>query len=226
VGRLRVLEIQDRRDVPPSPEALLNRAGGPCLLRVRGRDRKRVRALSTLLHGNEPSGLRALHALLREGFVPAVDLIVFLGAVEAALTPPLFSFRALPDRPDLNRCFVPPFEQGERALAGEVLEHLHGAAPEALVDVHNTTGHTPPYGVGTIVADAQLHLVSFFARAYVHSDLRLGTLVEATEHAFPSIVIECGMAGDAASDALARAGLERFLGAESLESPWWESPAA
>jgi hypothetical protein len=63
----------------------------------------------------------------------------------------------------------------------------------------------------------QLHLVSLFARAYVHSDLRLGTLVEATEREFPSIVVECGRAGDPASDALARAGLERYLGAENLE---------
>lgn len=214
--RLRVLEIAGREAVPDTPEALLRRAGGPCVLRVPGRDGGRTRAVSTLLHGNEPSGLRALHALLHEGFVPAVDLLAFLGSVEAALAPPPFSRRALPGHADLNRCFAPPYEEGERALAGEVLACLREAAPEALVDVHNTTGHTPPYGVGTIVGDEQLHLVSLFAGAYVHSDLRLGTLVEATEREFPSVVIECGMAGDPASDALARAGLERFLGAAGL----------
>ncbi|MDP3936939.1 MAG: succinylglutamate desuccinylase/aspartoacylase family protein [Deltaproteobacteria bacterium] len=217
MSRLRAIEIDDRDRIPHTPEDFLRWLGGPAILRVPGRDGARTRAVSTLLHGNEPSGLRALHRMLREGFVPAVDLVAFIGSVEAALSPPVFSRRALPDHPDLNRCFAPPFEQAERALAGQVLDQLRGAAPEALVDVHNTTGHTPPYGVGTIVADPQLHLVSLFASAYVHSDLRLGTLVEATEHEFPSVVIECGMAGEAASDALAKAGLERYLGAGDLE---------
>lgn len=216
MGSSRLIEFDLSRGVPQTPEALLRESGRPFVVRVQGKDPHRTRALSTLLHGNEPSGVRALHALLREGMTPATNLLAFVGSVGAATAPPGFAHRALPGRPDLNRCFVPPFEEGERALAGEVLDVLRSARPEALIDIHNTTGHTPPYGVGTIVGDHQLHLVSLFAGAYVHSDLRLGTLVEATENDFPSVVVECGLAGSAAADDLARAGLARYLSAGTL----------
>ena len=41
-------------------------------------------------------------------------------------------------------------------------------------------------------------------------------LVEATEDIFPSVVVECGRAGDPAADAVARAGLDRLLGEDDV----------
>ena len=60
-----LLSIEDVRavDVPSDEANLLAWLGGPALLRIAGRDRSRSRAVSALLHGNEPSGLRAVHAL-------------------------------------------------------------------------------------------------------------------------------------------------------------------
>jgi hypothetical protein len=83
------------------------------------------------------------------------------------------------------------------------------------VDLHNNTGHNPAYGVGYVLDDAHLNLVALFASRYVLSDLSLGTLVEAAT-AWPSVVIECGRAGDAVADAVALAGLARFTSLESL----------
>lgn len=203
-------------ELPASPEAFLEALGGPALLRVPGRDRSRTRALSTLLHGNEPSGLRALHAWLARGRVPAVDLLVFVASVTAALAEPRFSHRALPGRVDLNRCFLQPPESTEGRLAAEALAALGAAAPEALVDLHNTTGHTPSYAVCPDLAEPTLQLASLFTRRYVHSDLRMGTLVEATHQAFPALVIECGRAGDAEADRAALRGLEAYAGLDAL----------
>lgn len=87
-------------DVPGDVEEFLSSLERPTVFRIRGRDRTRTRAISGLLHGNEPSGLRAIHALLRDETRPAVDLVCVVGAVEAARAPPTLSKRMLPGRRD------------------------------------------------------------------------------------------------------------------------------
>jgi hypothetical protein len=213
---VRVLEAPRGAAAGETPEALLALLGGPALLRVPGRDRSRARGVATLLHGNEPSGLRALHAWLRDGDVPAVDLVCFVGAVEAALRAPGFAHRMLPGRPDLNRCFAPLCEGPEGEVAREALRLLREAGCEALVDLHNNTGHNPVYGVATSADAAVLGLTGLFGERLVVSDLRLGTLTEAASGDFPSLTIECGRAFDPAADRVALAGLRRYAALESL----------
>ncbi len=198
-----------------TPEVWLDRLGGPSLVRVPGRDRTRCRAVVTLLHGNEPSGLRACHRWLATGATPAVDTLIVVGAVAAARRPPGFAHRMLPGARDLNRCFREPFEGPEGALAAAILAALRAARPEALVDLHNNTGHNPAYGVGAVVDAVRLGLTALFATRFVHSTIRLGALTDATAD-LGAVTIECGRAGDAAADAVALAGLEAFLGADDL----------
>jgi hypothetical protein len=218
VGIIQCVEIHERGRLPGSPEAWLRELGGPSVLHVAGRDSSRIRAVSTLLHGNEPSGLRAVHAWLRSGAEPAVNAFLFLGAVETALAEPVFSHRFLPGRRDLNRCFRPPFAAREGEIAGDLLERLRKAGPEAFLDIHNNTGHNPPYGVGPRAGAPELNLVALFGHRYVHSDLQLGAVIESTADDFPSVTVECGRAGDPAADAVALAGLEAFLGQDQLET--------
>ncbi len=213
---LRVLEAPPAKEIPADLTAFLRGLGGPAWIRVPGRERERARAVATLLHGNEPSGIRALHAWLRRGERPAVDVVAFVGAVEAALAPPGFAHRVLPGRTDLNRCFRPPFPGREGALARALLERLEKVAPEALVDLHNNTGHNPPYGVTPRLDAASRRLVSLFGERMVHSRLRLGALVEATHERWPSVTVECGRAGDPAADDVALRGLERFVATPEL----------
>jgi hypothetical protein len=201
---------------PADPEAFLRMLGGPAWISVPGRDASRRRVVSTLLHGNEPSGLRAVLAWLRSGAVPAVDTSFFVASVAAALEPPGFSHRVLYGHRDLNRCFLPPFEGGEGALAEQVLDRIRGLASEALVDLHNTTGDTPAYGVGPSDDLARRAITALFADRYVHSDLRLGALIEAVQDELPAVVVECGRAGSAEADRIAREGLERFLEIDRL----------
>ena len=202
--------------IAATPEAFLAGLPGSMLIRVPGRDRTRARAVVTLLHGNEPSGFRAVHGWLRRGVVPAVDAVIVLAAVAAARLAPGFAHRKLPGGRDLNRCFRPPFDGVEGAWAAEVLRVLRAARPEALVDLHNNTGHNPAYGVGTRVDGVRLGLTSFFARRFVHSTIALGALAEVTADDLHAVTIECGRAGDPAADAVAAAGLTRFLAADAL----------
>lgn len=213
----RVRVVERPFDPGDTPEAFLAALGGPAVLRVPGRDRSRARGLATLLHGNEPSGLRALHAWLRGGLTPAVDLVCFVGAVAAAQRAPGFAHRMLSGRPDLNRCFAPPFAGLEGTVAGEALRLLREAGCDALVDLHNNTGHNPAYGVATEADAARIGLASLWGERLIVSDLRLGTLTEATSGDFPSITIECGRAGDPAADRVALAGLTRYAALERIE---------
>ena len=209
---LRILDRPAPHAVPADPAEWLRALGGPAAIRIAGRDRSRTRVVVTLLHGNEPSGARAVHGWLRDGGQAATDAVLVLAAVDAALAEPAFTTRQLPGAPDLNRLFLAPHASPQGELAGEILGLVLAAQPELLVDIHNNSGHNPAYGVAARAGAAERALCALFGGIVVRYDLRLGALVEATEDLFPSVVVECGRAGDPAADAVARAGLDRLLG--------------
>ena len=207
----------ERGDLPEDPTAFLRLLGGPCLLRLPGRDRSRTRVVTTLLHGNEPSGLHAVLRYLRSGHQPAADVLFFIASVEAALEPPCFTHRALPGTRDGNRCWRAPFSDEPGRVAESVLSAIFATEPECLVDLHNNSGHNPAYGVAFCLGHAERSLVSLFADRVVHTPLELGTVVEATVEAFPSVTIECGRGGDPAADEVAWDGLLRLLDWEQID---------
>ncbi|MBI5443200.1 MAG: succinylglutamate desuccinylase/aspartoacylase family protein, partial [Deltaproteobacteria bacterium] len=218
MGRIRVCDAPLPSELPETVEGFLRWLGGPALLRRRGRDPSRLRAVATLLHGNEPSGIRALHRWLASGQVPYAGAAIFIGSVEAALADPGFHHRALPGRRDLNRCFVPPCDGDEPEVAHEALALLDSLGPESLADLHNTSGETPPFALGPTLDAPHLAIAGCFCTRYVWSDLRIGSLVEATHAGYPSIVVECGRFADPAADEVAYRGLVRYLSEEPASS--------
>jgi hypothetical protein len=206
----------DSRAIGRDADEFLRLLGGPTWICLDGQDPSRTRAVTTLLHGNEPSGTRALHRFLSSGQRPATNVMALVASVEAALAPPGFAHRMLPGRRDLNRCFTDASTDAEASLARAILADLRAVRPEALVDLHNTSGMGPCYGVGARADAEQLALVSLFSGYHVLSDIRLGTLVEAAENNWPTVTIECGGARDPRSDEIAYAGLARYLGAAAL----------
>jgi len=201
--------------VPADPLAFLQSLEGATLWRVPGRDRSRARVVTTLLHGNEPSGFLALHDWLRSGVEPAVDAVCILGNVEAARLHPVFTERSVPGRRDLNRCFLGPWGDTEGRLARSILSAIAGCRPEAVIDLHNNTGRNPPYGVGLEPSREALALTALFGDSFVWTRLELGALLEAVEHC-PTITVEVGKSGDAEADRVAREGIGRFLSTERL----------
>ena len=208
------------QDVGATVEEFLTRLGGPTWIFLPGQDPSRTRAVTTLLHGNEPSGVRAIFQWLRSGTRPHVNLACFIGAVDAALAEPGFAHRHLPDCRDLNRCFRMPFEGREGRMAAGVLDRLRAINPEALIDFHNTSGRSPAYGVTTRLGEPQKALTALFSDHLIVTDLRLGTLMEAMEDDFPTLTAECGGAGDARSDETAMTALRSYAMAKSL----WNAP--
>ncbi len=206
-----------RSEIPSEDLAFLELLAGPAILRLGGRDPTSVRAVTTLLHGNEPSGLRAIHRFLRSSQVPATNVFFYVGSVATALHAPAFSHRALPGRRDANRVWSPPWDTDEGQVARTVLDSIRDANPESLVDLHNNTGHNPAYGVAFRIGLPERSLVSLFADRVVHTPLTLRTLVEATVDMCPSVTIECGRAGDPRADQVAYQGLCQYLAADRID---------
>lgn len=202
--------------VPETITGFLNFLGGPAVIRIGGVNPNRTRAVVTLLHGNEPSGVRALHRMLREGVKPLTNMIFILGSVEAALIEPGFRCRSYPESRDMNRCFNPPYQDAPGLVAREILRIFDEERPEAVVDIHNTSGTSPSFAVVTNEDARHEALAGLFTDKLVITDLRLGSLMEQTRADRPIVTVECGGANDQYSDSVAYEGLLRFCQAQEL----------
>lgn len=207
----------------PSPDDLgadhltfLQRLGGPAWITLTGKDRQRSRAIITLLHGNEPSGLKAVYQLLKSGIQPATNLDIFVASVDAALLPPLFSHRYLPGEEDFNRCFNLPAHTPQRQLAQRLIQQLRQLGPEAIVDTHNTSGHSLPFAVSTRDDILSRQLAQMFTRRLVVIDQALGTLIEQRDGHCPIVTIEFGGFADPQADILAVQSLHAFSTRDQL----------
>ena len=202
-------------------ESFLAELGQPSWFRIEGRDRSRVRAVVTLLHGNEPSGTLAMLRLLQEGVVPEVDLLGCIVRVDLARGPRgLFGQRLGLGERDQNRCFIGASASDRPGLlAAELLALLRQHRPECVVDLHNTSGAGPAYGVASLDGPASRTLTSYFSGHMIHTGLRLGTLMEAIEDELPCATVECGGAKQAASHQTAYDGLRALVSARDLWRP-------
>ncbi|WP_272993084.1 succinylglutamate desuccinylase/aspartoacylase domain-containing protein [Porticoccus hydrocarbonoclasticus] len=215
----RMLQKLSVEDVPASVADFLVQLGGPAVIKLDGRDNRRCRFVVTLLHGNEPSGLKAIHQLLREGFEPEVDTYLAIVSVEAALTEPQFSHRYLPDQRDMNRLFAPPYTDAQAMLAAELLDIIRRVGPEAVIDLHNTSGDGPAFAVAVEEQPIHMDIAILFTHRLIITDIRLGALMESRDFNCPVVTIECGGAAQALSDTIARQGLKRFMTEAELARP-------
>lgn len=179
-------------DIGSNVEQFLRFLNGPACLFLEGDDSFRTRAFVTLLHGNEPSGAIALYRWLKSAQRPAINIVCIVASVKAALEPPRFGHRMLPGVRDLNRCFRPPFVDSQGELAEEILEILRLHHPEAVIDMHNTSGSGPSFGVCTHMDRQHDALVSFFTQRLIVSNLSLGALMDISEYSYPTVTVEVG----------------------------------
>lgn len=186
--------------------------GGPTWITIDGADPDRSRAIVTLLHGNEPSGLKAVHEIICSGLTPATNLGIFVASVDAASVEPWFSHRFLPAEADFNRCFNPPYDTDQQRLARMLLDKLTSFGPEAIIDTHNTSAHSEPFAVATIDDPETIQLTQLFTRRLVVLDLTLGTLIEQQRDLkCPVVTIEFGGFMDPRADQMARETLRTFV---------------
>ena len=202
--------------VAATVDGFLDQLGGPVIIKVSGRDNSRCRFMVTLLHGNEPSGIKATHHLLCTGFQPEVTMFMAIVSVDAALADPLFTYRFLPGQNDMNRLFTASPEDNQGAIAIALLEIIRNVQPEAVVDVHNTSGDGPAFAVCVEPHAHYLDLATFFSHRLIVTGHRLGALMEVSDLDCPILTVECGGASQLQSDEIALKGLTRFFSQTQL----------
>lgn len=187
-----------------SVKEFLCHLNGPTWIDISGQDSGRTRVFTTLLHGNEPSGVKALFSWLTdpERVMPQTNISFLVCSVKAALVEPEFSHRYLPGEPDINRCFRPPFDSANGMLAENILMRIRTLKPEAVIDVHNTSGSGPDFAISSTGENIHKSLASVFSSRLVITALKLGSLMEA-DVGCPIITLECGGSFDMSSDQIA-----------------------
>lgn len=214
---LTILKDPDASSIGHSVKEFLCAINGPTWIDIKGQDTSRTRVLTTLLHGNEPSGVKALFSWLTDPdrAVPVTNISFLICSVDAALTEPEFSHRYQKNQPDINRCFRPPYDSDNGLLAKKILKRICELKPEAVIDVHNTSGSGPDF---TIIPNHESNfaaLAANFSKRLVITDLKLGSLMEA-DVGCPISTLECGGSFDMSADQTAMNAIKQFCSRENL----------
>lgn len=188
---------------------------GPSLFDLPGRDPHPL-FVSTLLHGNETTGLAAVQEILRRragrGF--GRSLILFIGNIEAAAA----HRRTLPGGRDFNRIWPGTLTPHHplAQMAGWICDYVAKRQPFAAVDIHNNTGFNPHYGCITRLEPKYVALAQLFSRIVVHFQRPLGTCAAAFAEICPAVTLECGKSGESSATAHAVELLEACLSISQL----------
>lgn len=212
VNKITYYKEADLLNMADTPLEFLRQLSGLCIVDIQGHDANRTRVMTTLIHGNEPSGFIAMHRWLQKKVKPAVNMRFIVCNIEAAQLSPEFSRRYLHFGQDLNRFFA---SEGENTAiierAQQIKQAIKAVAPEAVIDLHNTSGISPAFGVAIDNSDQTLDLISLFTFKVILTGLRVGAIME-QDFAAPIVTIECGGARQIQSHQLAYAGLSKFVG--------------
>ncbi len=172
---------------------------GPTLFDLSG-GRKGTLFITVLQHGNETSGWDAVRTLL--GTRDAPPLMLFVANIDAARQ----NVRKLPDGVDFNRAWEGG-DSPEAAVAEEVTARAMAAEPLAAIDVHNNTGHNPPYSVVTRTDERSLGTAAAFAQRVIVID-HPGVQTRRFSEFCTAVTVEVGTAHDPSSVERARTYLE------------------
>ena len=206
------------QDLHADYEQFLLSMTGPTVIDISGKDGNKCRVFTTLLHGNEPSGLIAMHRYLTEKvmqYKPTTSLRFIICSVEAATTRPLFSNRFVHGGIDINRCFGKncSFEchEGQRGYcqrASLIEQAIKEVKPEMVIDLHNSSSSGPTFAISSVVTTETLALASLFCQTLILSDLSMGSIME-KDFNCPFITIECGGCQDEQAHEIAFSGISQ-----------------
>ncbi len=193
---------------------------GPTVIDLSGKDSSRCRVFLTLMQGDEPSGLIAIHRYLTENSEqnnkPETNIRFIICSVEAAVKKPLFSTRYTDGGMDINRCFgkncsiecVGEIQRGYCQRASLIEQAIRDVNPEMVIDLHNASSPAPTFAVCSTVTTDTLSLASLFCQTLILSDLHIGSIME-QDFNCPFITIECGGCHDEQSHEVAFAGIHQ-----------------
>jgi succinylglutamate desuccinylase len=199
-------------------ESLRSVLKGPAMLHLKG-DKEPPLFLATLLHGNEPTGVRAvqkyLKKYLRNGKLKGLprSLILFVGNVQSAEE----NLRQLPGQQDYNRIWNGGGSP-EHEMARSIYEYAKSQDVFCCVDIHNTSGKNPHYSCVNRLEAASINLARIFSSTLIYFTEPHEVLSLAFSKFCPSITIEAGKPDDPMSEPHVLAFLEELFGLSSLST--------
>ena len=193
---------------------------GPTVIDITGCNTGSYRVINTLLQGDEPSGLIALHRWLTtrdENILPQTNLRFVICSIEAASKSPLFTRRFIEGSRDINRCFGKSEQKrkGCNKRAQLIEKAIRDVNPEMVIDLHNAASPSPTFSISSVITTETLSLASFFCQTLILSDLHLGSLME-LEFTCPFVTIECGGSSDEQAHEVAFAGISHVASCENI----------
>jgi len=215
------------QEIQADYEQFLMLMTGPTVIDISGKDNSKYRVVTTLLHGNEPSGLIALHRWLtarEDNEQPQTNLRFIICSVEAASIRPLFSARFPEGGVDINRCFgqsnankaSKSEHQGYYQRALLIEQAIREVSPEMVIDLHNGSSPGPTFSISPIVTTETLSIASFFCQTLILSNLQLGALME-QDFNCNFITIECGGCHDEQAHEIAYAGIGHVASCKHID---------
>ncbi|MGR9044029.1 MAG: M14 family metallopeptidase [Gammaproteobacteria bacterium] len=193
---LKLIQLDSLPDglLDASPESVHSLLPEPTLIHLPGKQAAPL-FISVMLHGNEPTGLLALQALLKkyqDQTLPRA-LSMFFGNTAAASR----GLRRLENQPDFNRIW-PGTElpaSPETCLAERIFNEMKARHVFASIDVHNNTGFNPHYACINKLDNRFLQLGSLFGRLIVYFLRPKGVQSAAFATICPAVTLECGRPG-------------------------------
>ena len=198
-------------------DRLIQLLPGPTLFDLPGKD-PRPLFISTLLHGNEDSGLNAIQTVLKQQLPRGLrrSLLLFIGNVRAAAQ----QRRTLPDQLDYNRIWpgTKIMNHPLVAMARWIFDYAACRRPIASIDIHNNTGFNPPYGCVPKLEPHFIALARMFSSYIVHFERPFGTHTAAFSTLCPAVTVECGKAGKESATQQAVGLIEACLDLQAFDN--------
>lgn len=189
--QLRQLDFIPDGLLEATPELLHTILPKPTLIHLTGINTSPL-FVSVLLHGNEPTGLLAVQALLKKYQTRPLprSISIFFGNISAARE----GVRRLENQPDYNRIWpgTPFADSPETRMANEIIAEMRNQNVFASIDVHNNTGLNPHYACVNSLEPKFLQLANLFGRFVVYFTRPQGVQSAAFSQFCPAVTLECG----------------------------------
>ena len=225
------LDDKLRENMPATAPCFLHELHGLTVIDIKGKDPDRTRVMTTLIHGNEPSGFIATYLWLKSGEIPATNVRIIICNPETAQHKPIFTRRYVGDCEDLNRYFGTKKQPDDKVQlrANQIKQLIEEVKPEAIIDLHNTSGLSPAFALSTNDNEDHLDLSGLFTDMVMYMSLNVGSLCE-QEFGVPIVTIECGGADEILSHEVATEGLHDYFSLDCIfthsqrEPTWYYHP--
>lgn len=179
------------KTIEESEEAVLASLKEPTLFFVDNKQEKTV-LVSGLLHGNEPSGFRAIVAWMKKTKQVKLpfNILFMIGNVKAATENGLFGQRFLSSQQDFNRIWN---DDNTHELKTALDNALQTTNVIGGVDLHNNSGKNPVYAVVASMNKASVEIAEFLTDKVLYFGAATNTLVSFLERKGAQFVaVECG----------------------------------